>query len=67
VKLTPISEKEAKKQGFMPITDTFCKKELWMLKDAIKQLGNLAYRVVETARGLALYRLKTEVAELYSL
>ena len=65
--MTPISKKEAEEQGFIPITDFYFKHESKMLEDAIKQLKDLEYRVVETARGLALYRLKTEVAELYSL
>ena len=64
--MTPISKKEAEEQGFIPITDFYCKHESKMLEDAIKQLKDLEYRVVRTDRGLALYRLKSEVAELYS-
>ena len=64
--IKPISEKEAEKQGFVPITDSFIKKELPMLKEAIKQLGGLAWKVSKSIRGLKLCRLKTEVEELYS-
>ena len=66
LKITPISKEEAEEQGFTPITDTYCKHELDMLEDAIKTLKNKDYRVVKTKRGLVLYRLNSEVKELYS-
>ncbi len=61
----PITKKKAEEQGFMPITDFYCKKEWHLLEDSIEQLGSLAYRVVKDGRGLVLYRLASEVKKLY--
>ena len=61
IKMEILSEEEARKQGFVPITHSYKDDELEMLEDAILQLKNREYRVVKAKRGLVLYRLGSEV------
>lgn len=60
-----ISREEAKKQGFTSITHVYKGSEIDMLEDAIKTLKNKEYRVVRVKGGLELWRLASEIKEIY--
>ena len=61
-----ITEQQAEKKGYHPITTYYRENEIHMLKDAIKQLGDIKHVVTyKEDTGYQLWRLKSELEEIY--
>ena len=61
-----ITEQQAEKKGYHPITTYYRENEIHMLKDAIKQLGDIKHVVTyKEGRGYMICRLKTELEAIY--